>query len=64
MQLKAGRLKANSVYRFSILLMIFLTESRAIEQQGGYQFDVSVIPNTFAFGGQEESSTNVFGRQP
>lgn len=44
--------------------MIFsYTESRAIEQQGGYQFNISVIPNAFTFGGQQPRTTNTFGGQ-
>ena len=38
-----------------------LAESRAIEQQGGYQFNISTVPNTFAFG--EGPPSNSFGGQ-
>ncbi|CAI8026803.1 Importin-7 [Geodia barretti] len=37
-------------------------QSRAIEQQGGYQFNISVVPNTFAFGAEGPPS-NSFGGQ-
>ena len=34
-----------------------------IEQQGGYQFDITTVPNTFAFGGGQPSRSNSFGGQ-
>ena len=39
-----------------------VAESRAIEQQGGYQFNISAVPNTFAFGAEGPPS-NSFGGQ-
>ena len=43
---------------------ISLSESRAIEQQGGYQFNISAVPNTFVFGeGGEPTNSNSFSGQ-
>ena len=40
------------------------TASRAIELQGGYQFDISAVPNTFFFGEGQSHNSNSFGGQP